>query len=132
MGILYKHLNYWSSVLGRGGERRKGEWVRREAEKHGKKAAFRAEGISCFGRGEHLPTGIGSISLWTEGASCFGWREGSFLEHKNALGTTNALFYFLGRGGSWAAVKLGFTTVYASSAAPSFAIRQNLLVALLM
>ena len=63
--------------------------------------------------------GVGSISLWTERVPCFGWREGSFLEHKNALGTTNALFYFLGRGGGWAAVKLGFTTVYASSAAPS-------------
>ncbi len=95
MRILYKHLNYWSSVLERGGERRKGEWVRREAEKHGKKAAFRAEETSRFGRGEHFPTGIGSISLWTEGASCFGWREGSFLEHKNALGTSNALFFLM-------------------------------------
>lgn len=84
------------------------------------------------GRREHHASGEGNISLWTEGASCFGWREVSFLEHKNALGTSNALFYFLGRGGGWAAVKLGFTTVYASSAAPSFAIRQNLLVALLM
>jgi len=31
-----------------------------------------------------------------------------------------------------AAVKLVFTTVYSSSAAPSFAVRQNLLAALLM
>ncbi len=103
--------------MGRGDERRKGEWVRREAEKHGKKADFQAEGISPYGRRE-----------------CHASNKGKavFLEHKNALGTTNALFYFLGRGGGWAAVKLGFTTVYASSAAPSFAIRQNLLVALLM
>ena len=42
-----------------------------------------------------------------------------FFRTQNAWGTTNALFYFLGRGGGWAAVKLGFTTVYASSAAPS-------------
>ena len=58
------------------------------------------------GRREYHASGEGNISLWTEGASCFGWREGSFLEHKNALGTTNALFYFLGRGGGRAAVKL--------------------------
>ncbi len=69
--------------------------------------------------------GGGNIMLRARGKAVF-------LEHKNALGTSNALFYFLGRGGSWAAVKLGFTTVYTSSAAPSFAIRQNLLVALLM
>lgn len=61
--------------MGRGDERRKGEWVRREAEKHGKKADFRAEGISCFGRGEHLPMDAGSISLWTEGTYPFGHRE---------------------------------------------------------
>jgi len=71
MGILYKYLNYWSSVLGRGDERRKGEWVRREAEKHGKKAAFRAEGTSCFGRGEHLPMDAGSVMLRTKGRQFF-------------------------------------------------------------
>lgn len=72
----------------RGGERRKGEWVRREAEKHGKKAAFRAEGTSCFGRGEHLPMNAGSVMLRTKGKAVF-------LEHKNALGTTNALFFLM-------------------------------------
>lgn len=71
MGILYKHLNYWSSVLGRGGERRKGEWVRREAEKHGKKADFQAEGTSCFGRREHFPMDGGSIMLRTKGRQFF-------------------------------------------------------------
>lgn len=29
-----------------------------------------------------------------------------FFRTQNAWGTTNALFYFLGRGGGWAAVKL--------------------------
>ena len=108
----------------RGGKRRKGEWDRRKAEKHGKKAAFRAEGTSPYGRREHI-TMNGESAMLRE-------KEREFFRTQNALGTTNALFYFLGRGGSWAAVKLGFTTVYASSAAPSFAIRQNLLVALLM
>ena len=71
MGILYKHLNYWSSVLGRGGERRKGEWVRREAEKHGEKAAFQAEGTSPYGRREHITMDGGSAMLRTKGRQFF-------------------------------------------------------------
>lgn len=80
MGILYKYLNYWSSVLGRGDERRKGGWGRRKAEKHGKKAAFRARGTFTHGRRE-----------------CHASNKGKsvFLEHKNALGTSNALFFLM-------------------------------------
>lgn len=58
--------------------------------------------------------GGGNIMLRAKGTFPYGRREyhasnkgkAVFLEHKNALGTSNALFYFLGRGGGWAAVKL--------------------------
>ena len=126
----------------RGGKRRKGEWDRRKAEKHGKKAAFRAEGTSPYGRREHI-TMNGESAMLRE-------KEREFFRTQNALGTTNALFYFLGRGGSWAAVKLvlqvcvqqtwdGHKTDYrfynaliCPSTAFKFCQKSNLLVALLM
>ncbi len=65
---------------------------------------LRARGTFPYGHREHITMDGGSVMLRVEGKAVF-------LEHKNALGTTNALFYFLGRGGGWATVKLGFTSL---------------------